>query len=154
VATRSAGILLYRRDRSRTEVLLVHPGGPFYRKNDAGSWQIPKGLVEPGENAAQAAKRETEEELGIPLVGTPWPLATIKQTGGKIVEAFALEQSLDADAIVSNRFEIEWPPRSGKRTSFPEVDRGAWYGLETAGAMMLVSQRPLLDALKAAIGDA
>jgi predicted NUDIX family NTP pyrophosphohydrolase len=102
----------------------------------------------------EAAKRETEEELGIPLVGTPWPLATIKQTGGKIVEAFALEQSLDADSIVSNRFEIEWPPRNGKRSSFAEVDPGAWYDWETASAMMLVSQRPLLDALGAVIGEA
>jgi predicted NUDIX family NTP pyrophosphohydrolase len=135
-------------------VLLVHPGGPYYRKKDAGSWQIPKGLVEPGEDAAQAARRETEEELGFPLTGTPWPLVTIKQTGGKIVEAFALEQILNADAIVSNRFEIEWPPRSGKHTSFPEVDRAAWYDWETANAMMLVSQRPLLEALRAALSDA
>jgi predicted NUDIX family NTP pyrophosphohydrolase len=111
-------------------------------------------LVEPGGDAAQAARRETEEELGILLTGTPWPLVTIKQTGGKIVEAFALEQILDADGIVSNRFEIEWPPRSGKRASFPEVDRAAWYDWETATTMMLVSQRPLLEALRAALGDA
>lgn len=154
MAARSAGVLLFRRDRGRTEVLLVHPGGPYYRKKDAGSWQIPKGLIEAGEDAAVAAQRETEEELGILLAGKPWPLAAIKQTGGKIVEAFALEQIIDADAIVSNRFEIEWPPRSGKRTSFPEVDRAAWYAWETASAMMLVSQYPLLDALRAAIGDA
>ncbi len=133
--------------------MLVHPGGPFYRKKDAGVWQIPKGLIEPEEDAARAALRETEEELGIAIGGTPWPLATIRQAGGKIVEAFALEQVVDPDAIASNMFEMEWPPRSGKRTSFPEVDRAAWYGWDRAAAMMLVSQLPLLEALKAAIGD-
>jgi len=153
MAARSAGILLFRRDRGRPEVLLVHPGGPFYRNKDAGHWQIPKGLVEPGEDAAQAARRETEEELGIALQGEAWPLATIKQAGGKIVEAFALEQAIDADALVSNSFEMEWPPRSGKQASFAEVDRAAWYGWKEAHMMILVSQRPLLDALKAVIGD-
>jgi predicted NUDIX family NTP pyrophosphohydrolase len=141
-------------DNAGTEVLLVHPGGPFYRNKNAGSWQIPKGLVEPGEDSGQTAMRETEEELGIVLEGTPWPLATIRQAGGKTVEAFAREQIVDADAIVSNMFEMEWPPRSGRQASFPEVDRAAWYGWEEAHAMMLVSQRPLLDALKTAIADA
>lgn len=154
MAAHSAGILLYRRDRGRPQVLLVHPGGPFYRGKDAGHWQIPKGLVEPGEDAAQAARRETEEELGIDLTGEAWPLATIKQVGGKIVEAFALEQIIDVGTIAGNSFEMEWPPRSGKRASFPEVDRAAWYGWEEADAMMLVSQRPLLVALRGAIGDA
>jgi predicted NUDIX family NTP pyrophosphohydrolase len=154
VAARSAGILLFRRDRGRAEVLLVHPGGPFYRNKDSGNWQIPKGLVETGEDPAQAARRETEEELGISLQGEAWPLATIKQAGGKIVEAFALEQAIDADAIVSNSFEIEWPPRSSKQASFPEVDRAAWYGWGEAETMTLVSQRPLLEALKTVIGDA
>lgn len=149
---RSAGVLLFRRDRGRTELLLVHPGGPFYRNKDAGVWQIPKGLIEAGEEPAEAARRETEEELGITLIGAPWPLAIIRQTGGKIVEAFALEQVVDADAIVSNRFEMEWPPRSGHRASFPEVDRAAWFDWDSAAAMMLPSQRPLLDALRASIG--
>jgi DNA-3-methyladenine glycosylase len=119
-AARSAGILLFRRDRVTTEVLLVHPGGPFYRKKDAGSWQIPKGLVEPGEDGEQAAKRETEEELGIVLDGEPWPLAIITQTGGKIVEAFALEQIVDVHAIVSNAFETEWPHEAASKRSFPK----------------------------------
>ncbi len=132
-------------------MLLVHPGGPFYRNKDAGVWQIPKGLVEADEDAAHAAQRETEEELGITLDGVPWPLVTIRQAGGKIVEAFALEQVVETDAIVSNQFEMEWPPRSGKRASFPEVDRANWYDWDHAATMMLVSQRPLLDALKAAI---
>jgi predicted NUDIX family NTP pyrophosphohydrolase len=150
---RSAGILLFRRDRGRIEVLLVHPGGPFYRNRDAGVWQIPKGLIEADEDPAQAARRETEEELGVAIAGTPWPLATIRQAGGKVVEAFALEQVVDTDAITSNMFEMEWPPRSGKRSSFPEVDRAAWYGWDRAATMMLESQRPLLDALKAVVGD-
>jgi len=152
MAPRSAGILLFRRDRGPIEVLFVHPGGPFYRNKDAGVWQIPKGLIEPDEDAAQAARRETEEELGIRLDGAPWPLATIKQAGGKIVEVFALEEVVDTDGIVSNQFEMEWPPRSGKRASFPEVDRAAWYDLNEAAAMVLASQGPLLDALKAALG--
>ena len=153
MTVRSAGILLYRRDRGLTEVLLVHPGGPFYRNKDAGVWQIPKGLIEADEDPAQAARRETEEELGVAITGTPWPLATIRQAGGKVVEAFALEQVVDTDVITSNMFEMEWPPRSGKRASFPEVDRAAWYGWDRAAAMMLVSQQPLLDALKAVVGD-
>jgi len=152
MAPRSAGILLFRRDRGPTEVLFVHPGGPFYRNKDAGVWQIPKGLIQPDEDAAQAARRETEEELGIRLDGAPWPLATIKQAGGKIVEVFALEEVVDTDAIVSNQFEMEWPPRSGKRASFPEVDRAVWYDLNDAAAIVLASQGPLLDALKAALG--
>lgn len=150
---RSAGILLLRRDRGRIEVLLVHPGGPFYRNKGAGVWQIPKGLIEADEDPAQAARRETEEELGVAIAGTPWPLATIRQAGGKVVEAFALEQVVDTDAIISNMFEMEWPPGGGKRSSFPEVDRAAWYGWDRAATMMLVSQRPLLDALKAVVGD-
>lgn len=153
MAARSAGILLFRRDRGQTEVLLVHPGGPFYRKKGPGVWQIPKGLIEAGEDPVRAARRETEEELGVKLDGAPWPLAVVKQAGGKIVEAFALDEVVDANAVVSNRFEMEWPPRSGRRVSFPEVDRAAWYDWDAAGAMILPSQRPLLDALKRAIGE-
>lgn len=148
---RSAGVLLFRKEGGSLEVLLVHPGGPLWRNKDAGSWQIPKGMIEPGESAAAAARRETEEELDIALEGTPWPLATIRQAGGKIVEAFALEQSIDASAVVSNSFEMEWPPRSGMRASFPEVDRAAWFALDAAASMILPSQRPLLDALGAAV---
>ena len=148
MAARSAGILLFRRDRGCPEVLLVHPGGPFYRNKDAGHWQIPKGLVEPGEDAAQAARRETEEELGISLEGEAWPLATIKQAGGKIVEAFALEGDLDAAAVTSNEFEVEWPPKSGQLQRFPEVAEARWMGLAEARAMMLPSQLPLLNALE------
>jgi predicted NUDIX family NTP pyrophosphohydrolase len=148
---RSAGVLLFRRGAETLEVLLVHPGGPLWRERDAGSWQIPKGVIETGEDAAAAARRETEEELGIALDGEPWRLSTIRQAGGKIVEAFALEQDVDIDAIVSNTFEMEWPPRSGRSASFPEVDRAAWFDLEAAAAMILLSQRPLLDALDLAL---
>jgi predicted NUDIX family NTP pyrophosphohydrolase len=151
VPARSAGVLLFRTDGAQLEVLLVHPGGPLWQNKDAGAWQIPKGLIEPTEDAAAAAQRETEEELGITLEGTPWPLATIKQSGGKIVEAFALEQSVDAGTIVSNPFEMEWPPRSGVRASFPEVDRAAWFDLGAAAFAILPSQRPLLDALSAVV---
>ncbi|MBV9843032.1 MAG: NUDIX domain-containing protein [Sphingomonadaceae bacterium] len=148
MAERSAGILLHRPGSAGREVLLVHPGGPFWRKRDAGAWQIPKGQIEPGETASAAAIRECEEELGVRLTGAPAPLATIRQAGGKWVEAFALEQDLDADAIRSITFTMEWPPRSGRMQSFPEVDAARWFGLADARAMMLPSQLPLLDALE------
>lgn len=151
---RSAGVLIYRQAGERSEVLLVHPGGPFWRNRDAGAWQIPKGLIEEGEAPAAAARRETEEELGIGLEGEPVPLATIRQKGGKVVEAFALAQEVDADAVRSNSFELEWPPRSGTMQSFPEIDAARWFGLEEAVAAMLESQRPLLDALVALIAPA
>ena len=147
----SAGILLYRRCGSELQVLLVHPGGPFWRNKDAGAWMLPKGGVEPGEAPAACALREFEEELGTRLEGTPWPLCRIRQKGGKWVEAFALEGDLDADAIVSNHFQIEVPPRSGQFRSYPEVDRAAWFGLNKARAYILPSQSPILDALEASL---
>src|SRR5450432_3865516 len=109
----SAGVLLYRRIGGSLEVLLVHPGGPFWRNKDVGAWQLPKGGIEAGETAADAARRETEEELGIVLNGEPQSLCRLCQAGGKLVEVFALEQDLDPTAIAGNRFELEWPPRSG-----------------------------------------
>ena len=145
----SAGILLYRRQADGVEVLLVHPGGPFWRKRDAGAWMMPKGGLEEGEDPLAAALREFEEELGTRPVGTPRPLCRVRQKGGKLVEAFALEGDLDADAIVSNEFQIEVPPRSGRFRSFPEVDRAAWFSLAKARAMILPSQSPILDALEA-----
>ena len=128
----SAGILLYRQSGDEPEVLLAIPGGPWWRAKDDGAWMIPKGLVEPDEEPLAAAIREYEEELGSPPPGAPWPLARIRQKGGKWVEAFALEGDLDAGAIVSNRFIMEWPPRSGEMQSFPEVDRAAWFTLGEA----------------------
>lgn len=152
--SRSAGILLYRHRGDRLEVLLALPGGPFWRGRDVGAWQIPKGTIEPGEKPAQAAWREVEEELGIDLVGEPRPLAQIRQSGGKWVDAFALEQEVDAAAIQSNAFEMEWPPRSGRLKSFPEIDRAEWFDVDHARQMMLPSQRPLITALIEALGEA
>ena len=148
----SAGVLLYRHAACGVEVLLVHPGGPFWRNKDRGWWQIPKGLVEAGEAPIAAARREAEEELGVRLEGTLEPLGRIKQAGGKLVDAFALEQDIDPAAIVSNMFEMEWPPRSGAMRMFPEVDRAAWYSLADAADVILASQRPLLERLAALVG--
>ena len=145
---RSAGILLFRQG-SETEVLLVKPGGPYWRNKDAGAWMIPKGLVEPGEAPAEAALREFAEETGTTLRAVPFPLATVRQAGGKIVEAFAVEGDLDPASVRSNEFEVEWPPRSGLTERFPEVAEAKWMTLGEARAMMLPSQLPLLDALEA-----
>ncbi|WP_155263653.1 NUDIX domain-containing protein [Sphingomonas segetis] len=147
-APRSAGILLFRERNGETEVLLIKPGGPFWRNRDAAAWMIPKGAIEAGETAAQAALREFEEETGTRLGAVPFPLATVRQAGGKHVEAFALEGDLDAAAVTSNEFEMEWPPRSGLRERFPEVVEARWMTLADARAMMLPSQLPLLDALE------
>lgn len=148
----SAGILLYRRRRGTVEVLLVHPGGPFWRGKDEGAWMIPKGLVEPGETPAAAAEREFEEELGLPVAGEPRPLCRIRQAGGKWVEAFALEGDFDVTALASNRFTLEYPPKSGRFRDFPEVDEARWFDLAEAEAAMLPSQRPILAALAAGLG--
>ena len=145
---RSAGILLYRYTDRGLEVLLVRPGGPYWRGKDLGAWQIPKGLVGAGESAIVAARRETEEELGIRLEGTPAPFATIRQAGGKVVEAFALEQDIDPALIESNTFAMEWPPHSGRLSSFPEVDAARWWSMADAEQAMLKSQLPLLEALR------
>ena len=144
----SAGILLFRRRRGATEVLLIRPGGPFWRNKDVGAWMIPKGAVEPGETPAEAALREFEEETGTRLTSVPFPLKRIRQSGGKIVEAFALEGDLDSAAVTSNEFELEWPPRSGKLERFPECEEARWMTIPEARAMMLPSQLPLLDALE------
>lgn len=144
----SAGVLLFRHGVARTEVLLIKPGGPFWRNKDAGGWMIPKGLVEPGETPAEAALREFEEETGTRLAAVPFPLATVRQAGGKRVEAFAVEGDLDPASIRSNEFEVEWPPTSGRRQRFPEVSEARWMGLAEARRLMLPSQLPLLDALE------
>jgi len=145
---RSAGILLFRQKDGGPEVLLIKPGGPFWRNKDAGAWMIPKGMVERGEAAAEAALREFEEETGTRLDAAPFPLASVRQAGGKIVEAFAAEGDLDPTAITSLDFEIEWPPKSGRRAQFPEAAEARWMRLAEARALMLPSQLPLLDALE------
>lgn len=150
---RSAGILLFRHGADRMEVLLIKPGGPFWRSRDAGAWMIPKGLVEPGEAPAEAALREFEEETGTRLAAVPFPLATVRQSGGKQVDAFAVEGDLDPAAIRSNEFECEWPPRSRRLQRFPEVAEARWMTLAEARQLMLPSQLPLLDALEAKLRE-
>jgi predicted NUDIX family NTP pyrophosphohydrolase len=145
----SAGVLLFRQRPPETEVLLIKPGGPYWRNKDIGAWMIPKGMVEPGEVAAEAALREFEEETGTRLTAIPFPLGSVQQSGGKRVEAFAVEGDLDPAGIRSNEFELEWPPRSGRHKMFPEVSEGRWMTIAEARAMMLPSQLPLLDRLEA-----
>jgi predicted NUDIX family NTP pyrophosphohydrolase len=152
VATRSAGILLYRRSgEGELEVLLVHPGGPFWARRDAGAWSIPKGQLDPGEEPQACALRELQEETGALL--TPAPdelieLGEVRQKSGKVVTAWAVEGDLDADAIAcSTTFELEWPPRSGRLQTFPEIDRAAWLPLPAAREKLLAAQVPFLDRL-------
>jgi predicted NUDIX family NTP pyrophosphohydrolase len=154
MAQTSAGIAMWRRSAAGgIEVLLGHFGGPIWAKRDAGAWAIPKGLVEPGEELEACARREFEEELGVRPGGTLVPLGRIRQKGGKWVEAFAIEGDLDAEAIVSNRFTLEWPPKSGRVQSWPEIDRARWFGLAEARAKILPSQRPILDLLEALLAS-
>jgi predicted NUDIX family NTP pyrophosphohydrolase len=144
---KSAGIIAYRTRPSGMEVLLVHPGGPFWRKKDLGAWSIPKGEFSEGDEAEATARREFVEELGLELTVPLIELGQVKQRGGKIVIAFAAEFDIDPRNVRSNTFEIEWPPRSGKRQSFPEVDRAEWFALEEARKKINEGQRPLLDRL-------
>ena len=143
-----AGILLFRKRAKGIEVLLIKPGGPFWKNKDAGAWMIPKGGVEAGETPIEAALREFEEETGTRMVATPFPLARVRQAGGKWVEAFAVEGDLDSRAVTSTEFEMEWPPRSGQRQRFPEVEQAEWMTLAKARRLMLPSQLPLIDALE------
>jgi predicted NUDIX family NTP pyrophosphohydrolase len=145
----SAGILLYRRRAGALEVLLVHPGGPFWARKDLGAWSIPKGLVEAGEDAERAARREFAEETGSEPNGPLVPLGSFRQPGGKTVVAFALEGDFDTAALASNTFALEWPPRSGRSQAFPEADRAAWFAPELARQKLLEGQLPILDALLA-----
>jgi len=145
---RSAGILLYRRGSQGPEVLLVHPGGPFWKNRDAGAWTIPKGEIAEGEDAFAAALRELHEETGIEPQGPATALTPLRQKGGKWVHAWAVEGDCDAGAIRSNTFSMEWPPRSGRQAEFPEVDRAAWFAPDEARRRILESQVPLIDELE------
>lgn len=151
---RSAGLLLFRRTAGHLEVLLGHMGGPFWARRDARAWSIPKGEYEPDEEPLAAARREFVEELGLAVPpGDTLALGEVRQSGGKTVTAFALEADLDPDTIVPGTFELEWPPRSGRTQSFPEVDRAAWFDLDTAREKMVAAQTTLLDRLTARLGE-
>jgi predicted NUDIX family NTP pyrophosphohydrolase len=144
---RSAGLLMYKRAAQLVRVLLVHPGGPFWAKRDLGAWSIPKGEYGEDEDPLAAAIREFEEETGARPLGAFHPLGELKQAGGKLVTAYALEGEFDVGALRSNLFEMEWPPRSGRRRTFAEVDRAEWFALADARAKIIVAQRPFLDRL-------
>lgn len=144
----SAGLLLYRRASTGIEVLLGHMGGPFWTRRDAGAWSIPKGEYEPGEEPAAAARREFTEELGVPVPDGEWlPLGTVRQSGGKVVTAWAVAADLDPATIVPGTFTMQWPPGSGRLREFPEIDRVAWFGLTQARAKIVTAQRAFLDRL-------
>ena len=148
MTARSAGILMYRHAHDALQVLLAHPGGPFWQRRDAGAWTIPKGEIGDNEDPQTAARREFREELGVDIAQTLQPLGEIVQKAGKRVIAFALQGDFDPVQLRSNTFELEWPPRSGKRATFPEVDRVAWLDLATARAKILPAQIPLLARLE------
>jgi predicted NUDIX family NTP pyrophosphohydrolase len=143
----SAGLLVYRR-RGAVEVLLAHPGGPFWAKKDAGVWTIPKGLVEAGEDLLATAQREFTEETGFAARGPFVPVAPVKQKSGKVVHAFACTGDFDPGKFSGNTFEMEWPPKSGRKRRFPEVDRVGWFGLASARGKILAYQLPWLDELE------
>ena len=150
----SAGLLLYRNAAGGLEVLLVHPGGPYWARKDIGAWSIPKGEIEPGEEALAAARREFEEETGASVEGTFLSLPSVKLRSGKVVHAWAIEADFDAAGLRSNLFSMEWPPRSGEQREFPEADRAGWFGIDAARAKIHPGQAPLLDHLLARLQEA
>ncbi len=150
----SAGLLLVRVRESRLEVLLAHPGGPFFAKKDEGAWTIPKGELEPGEDELAAARREFEEETGVRPEGPFAKLETVRQKGGKVVHAWACLGDCDPEAIESNTFTLEWPPRSGRRREFPEIDRAAFFPLDEARRKLNAAQCRWLDEVEALFAPA
>ncbi len=152
MAKKSAGILLYRFKGGILEVFLVHPGGPFWAKKDLGAWSIPKGEIAENEDPLDTAKREFREELGVDFSGDLIPLTPIKQRGGKIVYAWASEGDMDPDKIKSNTFEMEWPPKSGRKREFPEIDRGEWFNISDAKRKINPAQSALIDELVGKLG--
>jgi predicted NUDIX family NTP pyrophosphohydrolase len=154
MAARSAGLLLHRLREGSIELLLVHPGGPFWRKRAEGAWSIPKGEIGEGEEPLAVALREFEEELGMrPPVAACTPLGSVRQAGGKVVQAWTAPGDLDVTKVRSNTFDLEWPPRSGKIVSFPEVDRAAWFDLVSARRQLLAGQRPFVDRVMAVLSQ-
>jgi predicted NUDIX family NTP pyrophosphohydrolase len=151
--TRSAGVLLYRLQGGELQVLLVHMGGPFWARKDEHAWSIPKGEYAAGEDPLAAAQREFAEELGTPPPDGPWlELGEVRQSGGKTVTAWAIEGEFDPATAVSNTFELEWPPHSGRMQSFPEVDRVAWFDIDTARSKMIAAQGAVLERLADSMG--
>ena len=148
----SAGILLFRRAGGIVQFLLVHPGGPFWSKKDEGAWSIPKGLYEEPENAIDAARREFWEETGAAITGDLVELGKFKQPGGKVISAWAAESDFNVADLRSNAFSLEWPPKSGKRKEFPEVDRAGWFSITEAAAKITKGQLPILVRLAAELG--
>lgn len=153
MARLSAGLLLYRRRRGVLEVFLVHPGGPFWAGKDAGAWSIPKGEFSPGEDPLAAARREFGEETGFTAAGEFLPLTPLKQPSGKLIQAWAVAGDCDPGAIRSNTFTLEWPPRSGRRQEFPEVDRAAWFTLAGAREKINQGQAGFLEELREKLGE-
>lgn len=147
MSKRSAGLLVYRKCEGALEVFLVHPGGPFWAKKDLGAWSIPKGEYLEDEEPLEAARREFQEETGFAVRGDCVALGSVTQASGKVVSAWACEGDFDAAKLVSNTCEIEWPPRSGRRITIPEVDRGGWFSIAAAKEHILDGQRPFLEKL-------
>lgn len=145
---KAAGILLYRQTGSSVEVLLIHPGGPFWAKKDEGSWSIPKGEISENEDPLMAAQREFQEETGFSVQGPFISIGSVKQSSGKVVQAWACAGNVDASAIQSNNFNLEWPPHSGKYQDFPEADRAEWFSLTEARKKILKVQLPFLENLE------
>jgi predicted NUDIX family NTP pyrophosphohydrolase len=151
---RSAGIILFRRAGGQIEVLLVHPGGPFWARKDENAWSIPKGEVEDTEDPLAAASRELQEETGATFSGVAIPLRPLKQPGGKVIHAWAAAGDFDPAHLRSNTFSLEWPPRSGRTAQFPEVDRAAWFQPDEARLKLVKGQKPLIDQLLEAVRPA
>ncbi len=145
---RSAGLLLFREAAGVLEVFLVHPGGPYWARKDAGAWSIPKGEFSDGEDLLHAARREFEEETGMSAAGEFVPLQPVRQPSGKVIHAWTLRADVDPARVRSNTFSIEWPPRSGQRRDFPEVDRAAWCTLDEAASKIQKGQAPFLEQLR------
>jgi predicted NUDIX family NTP pyrophosphohydrolase len=152
MAKKTAGILLFREAPRGLEVLLVHPGGPFWARKDDGAWSIPKGFIDDGEDPLEAAKREFREETGGSPDGEPIALEPLRQPSGKIVHAWAMRGEFDPSKLTSNTFSMEYPPGSGRQREFPEVDRAGWFSMEEAGRKILKGQAPLLDELRRKLG--